>query len=271
MISTPWLHLARRAIQVASTLALCVPVLVLGRPDYETRAGRESTELAKAINEGDLQKVKELIVLRPACVNEWEAGLPPLHIAVMRTNAAIVELLLNAHANVDAIGSAREELLDKTALSLATGRYWNQDIVELLIAHGADINKRGNSGRRPIHVAALGGHATTLEYLIARGAKLEVRSDHGETPLIEAVHWLKIENVRILLAAGADPNAKNKNRETALHFAAFRDFPAAIELLIASHANVNARMAWGWTPLHVAMKAGHTNCAAILQSHGAKK
>ena len=77
MIQTHWAHFGRRAIRVASILALCVPALVFGQQgllewqsliEWHTRGGLETTELAKAINRGDQQKVKELIALRPACV-----------------------------------------------------------------------------------------------------------------------------------------------------------------------------------------------------------
>ena len=63
----------------------------------------------------------------------------------------------------------------------------HKEIVELLIAEGADVNAKRNTGVTPLHHAAWNGHKEVAELLIANGAdvnaKIEGGSHKGNTPL----------------------------------------------------------------------------------------
>ena len=59
-----------------------------------------------------------------------------------------------------------------------------KDIVELLIAKGADVNaKFDDDGSTPLHLAAWKGHFETAELLIAAGADVNAKMEDGDTPL----------------------------------------------------------------------------------------
>ena len=63
----------------------------------------------------------------------------------------------------------------------------HKEIVELLIANGADVNAKAEDGVAPLHVAAGGGHKEVAELLIANGADVNAKvvsgAAQGKTPL----------------------------------------------------------------------------------------
>ena len=74
-------------------------------------------------------------------------------------------------------------------------------------------------GRTPLHRAASGGHKEVVELLIAEGADVNAKTDAGFTPLCDAAQFGHKEIAELLIATGADVNAKNKHGETPLDYA----------------------------------------------------
>ena len=63
-------------------------------------------------------------------------------------------------------------------------------VVELLLAHQADVNVKDNTGKTPLHVAAAGseyGFQEIVELLLANGADINVKNNDGKTPLDAAI------------------------------------------------------------------------------------
>jgi hypothetical protein len=77
-----------------------------------------------------------------------ELGFTPLHCAVLNGSVRLVSLLVEAGANVNAVTS-----LGWTALHCAAFGAVAIDCVEVLLAAGADIDIRRNSGRKPFDMA----------------------------------------------------------------------------------------------------------------------
>jgi ankyrin repeat protein len=66
---------------------------------------------------------------------------------------------------------------------LATFFNNHKDVAQLLIAKGADINARNNSGETPLHQAASHNNKDVAQLLIAKGADINARNYKAETPL----------------------------------------------------------------------------------------
>ena len=65
----------------------------------------------------------------------------------------------------------------------------HKEIVELLIAKGADVNAKGVlDGNTPLHWAAGAGTKEVTELLIAKGADVNAKDQDDETPLDWAIH-----------------------------------------------------------------------------------
>jgi ankyrin repeat protein len=54
-------------------------------------------------------------------------------------------------------------------------------VVETLMARSADVNGRGGSGVRPLHLAASRGDGSLCELLISKGADVTAKMDDGMT------------------------------------------------------------------------------------------
>ena len=159
-----------------------------------------------------------------------------------------------------------------------------EDAVDLrnwMTSHPDRIDKRyGAFCDTPLHLAAQFGREDLADLLIAAGANVEALNEHDERPLHAAAAYGRAAVVKLLLARGADVNARGPAGKTPLHAAAFgvgvtSDVDARTDvarLLLAAGADVNARQPGsGFTPLRYATSAGNRTTAMVdlLLAHGA--
>lgn len=161
-----------------------------------------------------------------------------------------------------------------TALYAASGA-GHYEIVELLLAHGADPNICTGKSANALQAAAINGsstHTRIAELLIAHGADVNAQSgSFGNALQAAAVTPTNKDLVRILLKHGADPNTSSGMFGCALQAAADGEGnDDIIELLLDYHgANVNqVGENWG-TALQVASEAGFESTVLLLLSRGA--
>ncbi|KAJ6178877.1 hypothetical protein N7519_009338 [Penicillium mononematosum] len=125
-----------------------------------------------------------------------------------------------------------------TALQMASGRGW-QNIVELLLAHGANPNTRGTQdGSSPIQVASFYGHQGAVEELLKHGADVNFPDQRGNTALHAAARQDHREIVSMLLRCGADVTLKGELYGTALNAATEAGHTEIIEMLAKRGAKV---------------------------------
>ncbi|MGL5871737.1 MAG: ankyrin repeat domain-containing protein [Xenococcaceae cyanobacterium] len=147
-----------------------------------------------------------------------------------------------------------------------------KELVELLIAKGADINARDKDGRIPLFWAARNHQYEVAELLIAKGVDVNSRDHFGYTSLMWAMSpeeeegrrtllTAKLLTAELLIAKGANVNARDYSGITSLHQAARNHRREVVEFLISKGANVNARDNNGLTPLSSA--AGNHNHEVI--------
>ena len=120
-----------------------------------------------------------------------------------------------------------------------------QDVHEL-IANGIDINEVSKALQQTLlHLAAGLGHDQIAELLISNGANIDAKDLKGSTPLHYAVGHNRIKTVKSLIENGANIHALTSLEVTpldlavSLELAVFKCRTDIIRLLIENGADVN--------------------------------
>jgi ankyrin repeat protein len=117
-----------------------------------------------------------------------------------------------------------------TALAAAATN-GQEEIVELLMEKGAQIDKRDEKGKTPLMFAVLNGHTEAAEALLEKGAAIDAKDYTGHTILMQAAYKGLTASVRFLLEKGADPDWLDENDQTAYTHAGYGGHKETAELL----------------------------------------
>ena len=211
----------------------------------------------------------------------------PLVLAARKNDSATVRELLAAQPRPD----VNQRTADGTT-ALQWAVYHNDvDLVEQLIAAGADVKTKNDYGASPMSEAAVVGNPQVIRKLLASGADAESANIDGQTALMVIARTSNVEAAKLLIGRRANVNAVEQWRgQTPLMWAAAENQPAMVKLLVQHGAQVNARSKvnqWerqvtaeprmqarpsgGFTPLLYAARKGCLECAQILLKAGADK
>lgn len=84
-------------------------------------------------------------------------------------------------------------------------------------------------GHTALHHAAVGGYEDVVQLLIASGANVEEQNENGHTPLMESASAGHVGVAKILLQAGAGINThSNEFKESALTLACYKGTQASV-------------------------------------------
>ncbi|XP_063908779.1 ankyrin repeat domain-containing protein 17 isoform X5 [Zophobas morio] len=157
-----------------------------------------------------------------------------------------------------------------TALTLACAG-GHEDLVDLLINRGADIEHRDKKGFTPLILAATAGHEKVVEVLLNHNADIEAQSERTkDTPLSLACSGGRYEVVELLLNRNANKEHRNVSDYTPLSLAASGGYVNIIKLLLSHGAEINSRTGskLGISPLMLAAMNGHTAAVKLLLDMG---
>ena len=94
------------------------------------------------------------------------------------------------------------------------------DILELLLAHGANVHITDGDNRSLLHIACDNGDLSLVKYLVEKGVSLKGKDKNGWTPLhIACGPADDYELTYYLIQNGADVSAPDANRHTPLDLA----------------------------------------------------
>ncbi|MDH5682151.1 MAG: ankyrin repeat domain-containing protein [Spirochaetota bacterium] len=230
-----------------------------------------SEDLHKAVQAGDLRKVKELVAQGADIQAKDRVGYTVLQKAADQKKWEIVKYLISKGADLDAKDrndvSARLRL--NWALSQALGA-GNLTKMKKLVALGADVNHKWGSDPLLYH-AFSDGRMDIVKYLLEKGANINAKSYlYRQTVLHVAARGGNLKMVKYLIKRGADLNAKDNFGRSVLHDAVHGGNLKIVNHLIDKGLDVNAR-AWrnGQTILAEAVTTGNLKLVKLLISKGA--
>ncbi len=172
----------------------------------------DPVRFANVIEQGDLGAAREWL----------DAGLPPdfegavigsgLMIGAWEGNVPLMELFHQRGADINKRNYLGEQALQHAA--------WRGKLaaVRWLVERGARVNREGREWSA-LHYAVFAGHADVVEYLLAQGADIDAFSTNGSTPLMMAAREGRELIAKRLLSAGANRDVVNEHGENAVHWA----------------------------------------------------
>lgn len=229
--------------RIVSALLVCLVFAVIGEPGL--RAQQPAAEVTveeqffDAIKKGKLERVAELVALKPELVNaNTRNGTTAVLYAVFTNHKEIAEALLASgrEANVfEAAATGRIERLqqllkqDSKLVKTFSGDGWtalhlnwgNPAVAELLLDAGSDLEvvSKNRFKATPLQSAVALKWTDVAKLFIARGANVNCCGDAGFSPLHEAAGSGQLEIAKLLLERGAKPDAKSDDGKTPLDVA----------------------------------------------------
>jgi ankyrin repeat protein len=133
---------------------------------------------------GRAERVKELVKGDAAQANAFAPdGFTPLGLAAFFGHKDVVEVLL---ANGARVNQAAKNAMRVMPLHSAVAAR-NRAIVRLLVENEADVNARQQMNFSSLHDAAANGDVEIAQLLISHGAAINAKTDGGKTPLALAL------------------------------------------------------------------------------------
>jgi hypothetical protein len=177
-----------------------------------------------------------------------------------------VRLLLEAGA--DPRRFAEDEGRPMSAVYYAVNAACPAEIVDLLVAHGADPSAPGPDGRSPAGLAAVRGRSDLSEYLARHEGTVSSITD-VERFIAACMRADHAEVERRLAADPGLPSRLGDADRAALVDAAEAGDTAAVALMLEFGFPIAQRRDDGATALHAAAFAGSTEVVALLLARGA--
>ncbi len=162
-----------------------------------------------------------------------ESGFTPLIHAIRKKQLELIEFLLGLkRIDINRVDN-KKYCFPPISHALQIHR---QDIVRLLLDHGANVNEPSKNEKNPYNtplmVAAWGGKLEEVKLLVENGACINQQDKgNGFTALIKATYQNNADVVRYLLACNADSTISSFERKTALDYAYEKNHKEIIQML----------------------------------------
>lgn len=210
--------------------------------------------LLTAVSAGDAAEAKRLLNADPSLANAPNVDrVTPLYQAILWERRGIIDLLIAHGANVNALSDCGVKRYDP------------------VVPFRGSVSPRLNtfrSSETPLLEAVRLGDKDTVRYLLEKGADLNTSGSHSGPPLLMAVGQRDRDLVSALLAKGADINGNSLSSRTPLSLAVSMADSGMAEFLIAHGADVHLTLSDGTTLLHEAARANSLSLVTRLLALG---
>ncbi|KAG8741634.1 palmitoyltransferase akr1, partial [Ceratobasidium sp. 428] len=212
----------------------------------------DETNVFLAAQRGDVSLLQSIVSRGLGNVTDRDSqNVTPLHWAAINAQLAACEYLIQAGAEVDALGG---ELVSTPMQWAARNGYIY--IVQLLLQHGADPSIADAQGYNTLHLVTHSSGVMPLLYMLQHRDKVTVDSQDsaGHTALMWAAYQGDALSVDLLLKHGASVSAVDMAGLTPLHWSVVRGNRMCIRRLVESGADLSARSSDGKTARDMAVE-----------------
>jgi ankyrin repeat protein len=176
----------------------------------------------------------------------------------------ILNILLDYNIDLTIINDIGETILHLIANNNEFNDNLKEELSELILNKGADVNAKTESGLTPLHIAAENGHTALIKLFLKFDANIDAVENTEECiPLHLATLNQQVKAMKMLLENGADVNATKCNGMNVLHIMALinpeiskesefiENYHEIIKTFLKYGCDINAQDIFGRTPLHL--------------------
>lgn len=222
---------------------------------------RKSTTILASASKYGISSLVRTLLAKDVDVNHKDKhGRTAIMWATLFNHNDIVQMLVTAKANVNCKEGGSSE---RTLLFHAADRGCD-NIVETLLAAGADVDHESGSKNTAIMVAADNGHTNIIRLLIHAGANVDHTNMFERTAIIHAARHGHSKAVKTLVAAGANIDHKDKEGYTALMWASQNGYSDVVKVLIEANADVSKRNHEKKSAIQIASYMNEIECVNLL-------
>lgn len=201
----------------------------------------------------------------------WE-GKTPLHNAIRKANAEVVDFFLERGVNINQIDEEGNTVMINSA-------WGNVEAMEKIIPLVADINQQNHEGHSALTLAIRRGADKAVDLLIAKGADIHQVDAVGNNLLYYAFENFRSSREEVfahiidtLVGEGLKASPDYVDGNTLAHLAIEKNSPFLLKKAISLGCDLNHKNEIGINTLHLAaMKAKDERLIAILLDAGADK
>lgn len=218
--------------------------------------------------------------VKTSLAEKWKY-LFPIHIASAFNNNDILRELLENGADVNqktanenywtpltlAVGTETEEKIENEKITSAQSR--RNEMIELLLRYGADIDLCKANGVSPLYIACQEGHDDIVQLFLSNGANINKCTQNGASPLIIACQEGHERIVDTLVRNGANIQSYMEDGSNPLSIACQKGYTNTVNLLLNYGADANRSLKDGTSPLFTACQEGHDNIVRMLLNNKA--
>ena len=244
---------------------------LVGLPDVEVNYAANDdgfTALHCAVQEGHPDVVEVLIDAGADIEARTTEASTPLHYACENGKLAIVKVLVKAGA--DACATEND---GATCIKLAANFGRTETVRYLVGLPDVDVNHATDKGETSLQSAVIHNkksHPEIVQVLIDAGVDIEAKNVYGRSPLLLACEVGKLDAVKMLVEAGARVCATDSQGATCLILAAYFGHIETVRYLVGlPDVDVNHTADGDETALHDASRENHPDVVRVLLEHGA--
>ena len=238
-------------------------VLIDAGADVHTKNKNGRSPLHYACKSGTLDVVKMLVEADARVRDTDKDGRTCLMLAAYNGHTETVRYLVG----LPEVDVNHRDSEDDTALHHARR---DADVVQVLLAAGADTEMKNSASYSPLHDACFSGALEVVKTLVEAGAGVRATDNQGDTCLTLAAYSGHTEIVRYLVGLPeVELNHHEGDKKTALQCAVEENHPADAQVLITAGADMDTKDNEGRSPLHYACIDGALNIVKMLVEAGA--